>query len=125
MFVKRELVDQYVYAALPYGPIDRTRMPLSKTMDQKGVIQGQVRICCNPQIFMRATFVRMFTYSADPTFHKNREAFQDALTYLLYPILGSDDVREDAARGIMGGELPAWYSSEDQSEEAKVINHFK
>ena len=51
---------------------------------------------------MRANLVRMFVYSADETFHDNREQFQEELTALLEPILGRDDTREAAARGIFG-----------------------
>lgn len=55
--MKRHLVDKYAYAALPFGHIDKSRMPLSKTLNGPGPIEGQVRICCNPSIFMRANLV--------------------------------------------------------------------
>lgn len=56
--MKRHLVDKYVYAALPFGVIDKTRMPLAKHLGGAGPISGQVRICCHPQLFMRANLVR-------------------------------------------------------------------
>jgi hypothetical protein len=55
--MKRHLVDKYAYAARPFGHIDKSRMPLHKTLNGPGPIQGQVRICCNPSIFMRANLV--------------------------------------------------------------------
>jgi len=125
IFIKREMIDQYLYSAHPFGVVDGTRMPTSSAMGSDDVIVGQVRIVCNPQVFMRATLVRMFTYSADPTFHANRAIFQEELTALLEPIVGTDELRETAARGIMGGELPTWFSSSDQSEEAKITNRFR
>jgi hypothetical protein len=94
-------------------------------MNGAGPLTGQVRIVCHPSIFMRASAVRMFVYSADPTFHDNRSKFQDELVELLDPILGSDDVRVKAATGIHGGDLPSWYDSASQRDKAKVANHFK
>lgn len=67
----------------------------------------------------------MFVYSADPTFHKNREAFQEELTGLLQPILGDDDTRVEAATGVFGGSLPNWFESTSQIKKAKVANKFK
>jgi hypothetical protein len=37
---------------------------------------------------MRAAYVRMYVYSADPTFHAKRFAFQEKLTKLLDPTRG-------------------------------------
>eukprot|EP00049_Salpingoeca_infusionum_P002517 m.57750 g.57750 ORF g.57750 m.57750 type:complete len:614 (-) comp11627_c0_seq3:257-2098(-) len=119
IFMKRHIVDQFVYAAHPFGVIDKKRMPISETINGRGPINGQVRICAHPTIFMRANLVRMFLYSADETFHQNRVQFQHDLTELLEPILGSDDTREAAARGIHGGTLPDWYDSADQRDHAK------
>eukprot|EP00667_Euglena_gracilis_P008044 EG_transcript_8141 len=110
IFVKRELVDKYVYASLPYGVPDPPRQPLSKFLAGPGPIHGQVRICAHPAVFMRAAYVRMYVYSADPTFHAKRQAFQEELTNLLDPILGSAEARREAAEGIFDGEVPAWFT---------------
>eukprot|EP00755_Sulcionema_specki_P007120 Sspe_Gene.37359::Locus_18028_Transcript_1_1_Confidence_1.000_Length_1436::g.37359::m.37359 len=113
IFVRRDLVDRYMYSAYPFGKPDHTRHPISKHFAGKGPISGQVRICCNPSVFMRASAVRMYLSSADPTFHKNRPKFQEELTGLLKPIIGTTKVRTEAARGIYGGELPDWFDPDD------------
>uniref|UniRef100_A0A7S2MPJ0 WWE domain-containing protein n=1 Tax=Zooxanthella nutricula TaxID=1333877 RepID=A0A7S2MPJ0_9DINO len=114
IFIKRSLVDQLVYAAEPYGPVDDARMPVSRLVDSdESCLRGQVRIVANPKYFMQANAVRMFVASADPTFHKNRSMFQrelcDAIKELAEPSL-----RERAATGIYGGTLPSWWTAEDQ-----------
>jgi len=121
IFLRRELCDTYVYPAFPYGVPDKKRMkPLSKYLEEDAAIQGQIRITFNPDVFLRATTARMFTYSADPTFHKNRPKFQEELKSLLEPVLGSGAVRKKAAKGIFGGEPPSWWSAEDQSDLSKM-----
>mmetsp|Transcript_72690 Transcript_72690/g.225808 ORF Transcript_72690/g.225808 Transcript_72690/m.225808 type:complete len:508 (+) Transcript_72690:68-1591(+) len=119
IFVKRHLVDQLVYAAKPYGPVDESRMPISKWMDSDSSFSvGQARIVAHPKYFMQANSVRMFVASADPTFHRNRRAFQEELVRLLSLILGEPSLRERAATGIYGGTLPSWWTSEDQRKLA-------
>jgi len=114
VFIKRSLVDHLVYAAEPYGPVDQPRMPLSGSVNSgESQIRGQVRIVCNPKHFMQANMVRMFVQSADPTFHKNRVAFQKELCGLIQE-LAAPELRERAAQGIYGGTLPAWWTAEDQ-----------
>jgi hypothetical protein len=127
IFLKRELVDRFAYAALPYGPQDKTRTPLSDTLAANKAISGQVRICFNPSVFMRASNVRMFVYSADPTYHERRSAFQDKLRALLTPMLGTKDDRVRAAIAIHGGVLPNWFKDEDQTAAADALldNVFK
>mmetsp|Transcript_23777 Transcript_23777/g.53943 ORF Transcript_23777/g.53943 Transcript_23777/m.53943 type:complete len:565 (-) Transcript_23777:107-1801(-) len=122
IFLRRELIDEYVYPAFPFGVPDKKRMkPFSKYLaDDDGAIHGQVRITLNPDVFLRATTARIFTYSADPTFNEARPAFQEALTALLKPILGDEETRIKAATGIFGGKPPSWWSPEDQGEAAKM-----
>lgn len=121
MFIRRELCDEYVYPSFPYGVPDKARAkPLSKYLQENSQIAGQIRITANPDIFLRATCVRMFVYSADPTFHEKRGAFQEKLVAALDPILSDADVRTKAARGIFGGKLPAWWKADDQSGLAKM-----
>lgn len=115
IFVKRRLVDQLVYAAKPYGPIDEARMPISTWMNSNESFQvGQARVVAHPKDFMRADRVRMFVASADPTFHRNRKDFQKELVGDLSLILGKAELRQKAANGIYGGSLPSWWSSDDQ-----------
>lgn len=114
-----------VYSAVPYGHPDSNRHPISEHLAKNVIIQGQVRICCNPAVFLRAKAVRMYTYSADPTFHKNREKYQKQLTKLLYMILGGMKNRTSAAKGIYGGKLPKWFKADDQSDKARVENEYK
>merc|ERR1712232_1170787 len=105
----------------PYGVLDRSRQPLSKSLAIDGVICGQARLVVNPSAFMRARSVRLYACSADKTFHWNRPKFQDALFDALSPILGSADVRESAAKGIYGGKLPSWWKDlEAEKDEAAV-----
>jgi len=121
IFMKRHLVDKYVYAALPYGVPDSSRAPLGKHLNGPGPIVGQVRMVVHPSAFLRATRTRVYCYSADPEYHKRRAELQDTLTDILAPALGSDEARIRAARGIFGAELPAWYSSEDQRSVIKSM----
>jgi hypothetical protein len=121
IFLRRELCDKYVYPAFPYGVPDKKRsLPLSKYLAEKAPVEGQVRITLNPDVFLRATYARMFTFSADPTYHGNRPAFVKELVGLLEPILGDKAVREKAAKGIFGGKPPDWWTPEDQSEMAAM-----
>eukprot|EP01065_Artemidia_motanka_P017684 TRINITY_DN2112_c0_g1_i1.p1 TRINITY_DN2112_c0_g1~~TRINITY_DN2112_c0_g1_i1.p1 ORF type:complete len:664 (+),score=206.11 TRINITY_DN2112_c0_g1_i1:60-1994(+) len=121
MFIRRELIDEYVYPSFPYGVPDKARMkPLSKYLEENSKIKGQIRITANPDVFLRATCVRMFVYSADPTFHARRPEFQEKLVSVLEPILGDSEVRTKAARGIFGGKLPKWWKADDQSGLAKM-----
>jgi len=115
IFIRRELVDLLTYAALPYGMVDSSRMPLSDWLSGDGPFAlGQARVVAHPKIFMQANSVRMYVASADPAFHRNRSKFQLHLTELLKAILGEPSVREHAAAGIYGGTLPAWWTDEDQ-----------
>jgi len=121
IFLRRELCDRYVYPSFPFGVPDKDRnLPLSKYLAEKAPIQGQVRITLNPDVFLRATYARMFTYSADPTYHEQRPQFIKELIGLLEPILGHEKVREKAARGIFGGKPPEWWTPEDQSDLAAM-----
>jgi len=121
IFLRRELCDTFVYPAFPFGVPDEARnKPLSKYLAEHQPIEGQVRITFNPDVFLRATYARMFTYSADPTYNSNRPKFIKELVGLLEPILGTEEHREKAARGIFGGEPPDWWTSEDQSEKAAM-----
>lgn len=117
IFVKRPLVDQIAYAAKPYGPVDKARMPLSKWLNSNTSFQvGQARLVAHPRDFMRADRVRMYVASADPTFHHNRREFQEELVHLLWLILGDRQLREKAANGLYGGPLPPWWSPDDQRQ---------
>eukprot|EP00440_Ansanella_granifera_P023763 gb/GFBE01025808.1/.p1 GENE.gb/GFBE01025808.1/~~gb/GFBE01025808.1/.p1 ORF type:complete len:497 (+),score=116.03 gb/GFBE01025808.1/:1-1491(+) len=119
LFIKRHLVDKLVYAAKPYGPVDEERMPISNWMNSNNSFQvGQARVVAHPKYFMQANSVRMFVASADPTFHRNRQAFQNELIQKLALILGEPSLRERAATGIYGGTLPSWWTSEDQRKLA-------
>jgi len=109
IFINRSCVDKWAYASLPMGVPDSTRWPLSKALAKDGIISGQARLTVNPSAFMRARAVRLYAYSADQAFHTQREAFQRALFDALAPILACSEVRELAARGIYGGQLPQWW----------------
>jgi hypothetical protein len=121
IFLKRELVDRFAYAAFPYGPQDKSRTPLSGTLAGNKAISGQVRICFNPSVFMRAGNARMFVYSADPTFHERRSGFQEKLRALLTTLLGSHDGRLKAALAIHDGVLPDWFQADDQTAAADAL----
>lgn len=109
IFIHRSRIDKYVYASLPYGVLDASRNPISKHLAGQGPIRGQVRVVVNPSAFMRASTVRMYSYSAEERFHSTRKDFQEELMQVLSPILGSADVRERAAKGIYNGSLPHWW----------------
>lgn len=121
IFVRRDLVDTYVYPSFAFGVPDKKRQkPLSKHLEGSHIMDGQIRITFNPDVFLRASCVRMFVFSADPSFHAKRQAFQKELTDALKPVLASTELRTKAARGIFGGTLPDWWSAEDQSEASKI-----
>eukprot|EP00747_Dinoflagellata_sp_TGD_P164384 gnl/TRDRNA2_/TRDRNA2_184258_c0_seq1.p1 gnl/TRDRNA2_/TRDRNA2_184258_c0~~gnl/TRDRNA2_/TRDRNA2_184258_c0_seq1.p1 ORF type:complete len:587 (+),score=135.61 gnl/TRDRNA2_/TRDRNA2_184258_c0_seq1:202-1761(+) len=122
IFMRREIVDKYVYPAFPYGVPDKKRDPLSKYLADgtKGMIEGQVRITLNPDVFLRTPLARMFTFSADPTYHENRPAFIEDLIGQLKPILGDEKTRTKAAKGIFDGKPPDWWTPEDQKEKAAM-----
>lgn len=119
IFVKRSLVDTYVYAAHPFGVPDKARPVLSTYLEGAGPIKGQIRIVTNPSVFMRGGAVRMYVSSADPTFHANRAKFQKELTELLHPIIGTKATRVAAAKGIYAGALPSWFNPDDHEEVKK------
>lgn len=122
IFMKRHLVDKYVYASVPMGVPDGTRHPIGAHLMTSGKphICGQVRMVVHPSAFLQAAKVRMYVYSADEDFHKNRTTFQELVTALLNPVLGSREARITAAKGIFGGELPAWFQPDDQRDAAKA-----
>mmetsp|Transcript_138183 Transcript_138183/g.240409 ORF Transcript_138183/g.240409 Transcript_138183/m.240409 type:complete len:762 (-) Transcript_138183:85-2370(-) len=125
IFMKRNLVDKYAYASHPMGVPDKRRHPIGdhlKTcgLSPPGHIVGQVRIVVHPSAFLQAGKVRMFVYSADEDFHKSRSDFQELVTALLSPVLGSEDARARAAKAIFGGALPSWFHAGDQRETAKT-----
>ena len=62
----------------------------------------------------------MFVFSADPDFHSTRREFQSELTDILRPVLGGATMRVKAARGIFGGSLPTWWTTEDQGQAAEM-----
>lgn len=109
IFIHRSCVDKWAYASLPFGVPDHSRHPLSKSMAKSGVIVGQARLTVNPSAFMRSKAVRLYAYSADEHYHNKRSLFQKALFDVLAPILGSPKVREVAAKGVYGGQLPTWW----------------
>merc|ERR1711920_268049 len=109
IFVQRSLVDTVAYASLPYGVPDPSRQPIGSYLAGSHPISGQARLIANPSSFMRASSVRMYVCSAEEQFHRNRNSFQDELQKLLSPILGDPVVRKRAAKGVYGGELPAWW----------------
>merc|ERR1712232_1043510 len=91
LFLRRELCDRYVYPSFPFGVPDKKRdLPLSKYMAEKDPIQGQVRITFHPDVFLQARYARLFTFSADPTYHDNRPEFIKELIGLLEPVLGEE-----------------------------------
>jgi len=122
IFIKRNIVDKYAYASLPYGIPDMPRHPLEKHLltsglPDQGHIKGQVRIVMNPQAFLQKMKTRLYLYSADPEFHKNRKEFQKEAQKLLAPILGTKEARKKCAEHIFGeGSVPSWWKPEDQSK---------
>lgn len=110
IFVHRSVVDKVCYSALPYGVPDGTRHPIGNHLQSNGVIQGQVRMVVNPRWFLSSKQIRIYTYSADQSFHENRHKYHEALRELLDPILGEPEARIAAATGIYDGKLPSWWS---------------
>eukprot|EP00927_Polykrikos_kofoidii_P044232 TRINITY_DN38254_c0_g1_i1.p1 TRINITY_DN38254_c0_g1~~TRINITY_DN38254_c0_g1_i1.p1 ORF type:complete len:747 (-),score=121.37 TRINITY_DN38254_c0_g1_i1:164-2404(-) len=121
IFIRRNLLDELVYASEPWGVIDEEHQPISKWLNGNcNTSYGQARILANPKHFMTSNSVRMFVASADPTFHESRKEFQAEMRAALKEVLGDPEVRSRAATGIYGGTLPSWWTSEDQSELAAM-----
>lgn len=81
-------------------------------------IDGQVRITANPHIFLKVDKVRVFTFSADPTFHARREDFQEKLVKALDAILATTATRTKAVKGIFCGKPPSWWTAKHQGKKA-------
>lgn len=94
IFVRREIVDKFIYASLPYGVLDQRRMPLSQHLESSGVISGQVRICFHPSVFMNPEKVKMYVYHAEHQFDVDRPAFQRKLLGVLKQHLEPEILRE-------------------------------
>jgi len=109
IFIRRDQIDKWTYASLPYGVPDARRQNFTQHLASEGPIHGQARVVVNPSAFMQAKSVRFYVASASENFHKGRPAFQAALKQLLAPIIGNTAVRERAATGIYGGRLPSWW----------------
>eukprot|EP00929_Paragymnodinium_shiwhaense_P102868 TRINITY_DN66096_c0_g1_i1.p1 TRINITY_DN66096_c0_g1~~TRINITY_DN66096_c0_g1_i1.p1 ORF type:complete len:994 (-),score=259.37 TRINITY_DN66096_c0_g1_i1:110-3091(-) len=123
IFVRRDILDEYVYAAHPWGPVWKEHMPISKWLgDDEDFGFGQARIVAHPKMFMSSKHVRMFVASADPMFHQKRRQFQAELRELLNEILGKPELRQKAASTIYGGSLPSWWTAEDQSRKATLAS---
>mmetsp|Transcript_75379 Transcript_75379/g.140595 ORF Transcript_75379/g.140595 Transcript_75379/m.140595 type:complete len:679 (+) Transcript_75379:44-2080(+) len=111
IFIRRELLDTLAYAAVPWGAADPDRQPLSRWLNSdESTIWGQARILAHPEYFLEPNAVQMFVASADPTYHASRRRFQEDITRALHSVLGDATVRRNAARGIYGGGLPAWWN---------------
>jgi hypothetical protein len=79
IFVRRNLVDQLVYAAHPYGAVDDERHPISKWLNSNSPTNfGQARLVAHPKFFMNQSCVRMYIVSADPAFHQHRESIKSS-----------------------------------------------
>jgi len=121
IFLRRELCDEFAYPSFPFGVPDKKRQkPFSKHLAGDAPVSGQVRITFNPDVFLQARYSRLFTFSADATYHRNRPKFIRELVGLLQPILGDEKVRVKAATGIFGGKPPEWWTEEDQSGKAAI-----
>lgn len=120
IFMRRDILDQYTYAAQPWGAEDKERMPISQWLNaDSNTVYGQARIVAHPTVFMQANSVRMFVASADPTFHENRSNYQEELTALMKSVVGDPGTRERAATSIYGGALPDWWTNEDQRRKSR------
>merc|ERR1712126_473161 len=107
IFIRRDLVDQLAYAALPYGYVDQARHPISEWLDgDNNTNFGQARIVAHPLWLMQRDCVKMHVVSADPRFHHNRGQFQAELTELTGLYLNEPALRDDVSRGIFGGDVP-------------------
>jgi len=101
LFIRRNLVDQLAYAAVPWGDVDPEHEPISKWLDGDNDLNwGQARVVCNPEHFLCPESVRMYQASADPDFHNNRPIFQAELVGLLSNWIGDSELRQAAIEAI-------------------------
>mmetsp|Transcript_126102 Transcript_126102/g.199976 ORF Transcript_126102/g.199976 Transcript_126102/m.199976 type:complete len:785 (-) Transcript_126102:127-2481(-) len=120
IFVRRNLVDQLVFAAHPYGVIDEERQPISHWINSNAAMNfGQARLVAHPKFFMNPDCVRMHVVSADPHFHQRRSSYQRKLSALLEAVYDEPALRVAAARGIYGGTPPlAGTTSEEPASKS-------
>lgn len=123
LFVHRSLLDKLCYPAIPYGEVDRERLPFSQWVSgDTSFSVGQARLLAHPGYFLRRRSVRMFLISADESFQSNRKQFQAELARLLSSFLATGEARRRAATGICG-VLPSWWSDRDQTSLAEAEGH--
>jgi len=63
IFVRRDIINDVAYGALPMGHACKLRPDLAKVLDGNNKIIGQVRICCNPRYFLKPELIKIFTYA--------------------------------------------------------------
>mmetsp|Transcript_69902 Transcript_69902/g.146134 ORF Transcript_69902/g.146134 Transcript_69902/m.146134 type:complete len:320 (-) Transcript_69902:134-1093(-) len=84
IFIRLDLLDLLCYPAHPYGAIDEERLPISKWLAEDTTFGwGQARLLAHPDYFLDPEAVKLFTISADPTFHQKRHCFQEDMQSLL------------------------------------------
>lgn len=126
IFVHRSCLDEIAYAALPYGELDEARHMISDWLAGDFPTNfGQARLVANPKAFTNSDRVRMFTMSADPTFHNNRALFQESLVRLIEGALDTPALRETAIEGIAAGVLPSWVAKQESRAEVGISSGLK
>eukprot|EP00954_Amorphochlora_amoebiformis_P030631 1394953-Amorphochlora_amoeboformis.AAC.1 len=76
IFIRRDVVDKFVYASHTMGHPDFRREDISEALAQNKKIVGQVRICANPTLFLDESLVKIFAHAADPNYEKTRRDMQ-------------------------------------------------
>eukprot|EP00928_Gymnodinium_smaydae_P009486 TRINITY_DN13562_c0_g1_i4.p1 TRINITY_DN13562_c0_g1~~TRINITY_DN13562_c0_g1_i4.p1 ORF type:complete len:354 (-),score=65.86 TRINITY_DN13562_c0_g1_i4:57-1118(-) len=95
IFVRRDLVDPLCYPALPYGAVDRERLPISRWLSgNRSFSWGQARILAHPTFFTDAAAVKLCVGSADAGFQTKRAELQRALRQRLARALRFCPARE-------------------------------
>lgn len=102
IFIAREEVDKLVYHSHPFGtPIESTKsvkewLANPGTPNNPAGVDGQVRILCDPRVFMDPRRGRIYHYSGDWEFFggsldmpDSRAAFVAALRHAMAPLLSS------------------------------------
>eukprot|EP00472_Partenskyella_glossopodia_P002067 CAMPEP_0197523496 /NCGR_PEP_ID=MMETSP1318-20131121/8406_1 /TAXON_ID=552666 /ORGANISM="Partenskyella glossopodia, Strain RCC365" /LENGTH=498 /DNA_ID=CAMNT_0043076203 /DNA_START=117 /DNA_END=1610 /DNA_ORIENTATION=- len=100
IFIRRDIVDDYVYPSMPMGVWDRNRKKISDQVNANCPIEGQVRICVHPLVFTLSELVKTYVYSCDKKFHDSRTKLQKELRALIRKELGSCKNRSKCVEGL-------------------------
>ena len=121
IFVNRHDVDKVAYESFPLGACT-CRGPISTflTKTSYSVLTGQARLCVNPEMMLDPNKMRVFCYSGDKNYSKNRSSFRkEVRTILLNCLMDPESIRKASCsvRDIPYTPLPRLRPSDDDDDD--------